>query len=167
VPNVIRVCSAGVFLVLLACARQAPDSAPIPDPRSTLAAPISVGIAGAYRLTGRLQGTLVSATMRVDSSGRVSYLGGAPVEFQPCEPTEGTDRLIVRCGRVDVRLTVESGRLSPVARIAFDMPKAPREEYNPFTCTPILSDQSCALLQTRTPRVRHVSGKVSVERVSE
>ena len=93
----------------------------------------------------------------------------SPVGRQRCDPPpEGTDRLIVRCGTVDIRLAVDSGRLSPVARIAFDMPKAPRVEYNPFTCTPISPDQTCAVLQqTRTPLLRHVSGRVSVQRVSE
>ncbi|MBK7904932.1 MAG: hypothetical protein IPJ78_00040 [Gemmatimonadetes bacterium] len=170
VRTVIRIRSAWVFLILLACTRQSRDLAPTPESGYALGSPASAGIAGDYRLTGRLQGTRVSARIRVDSSGRVSYLGGSPVgRPHVCDtPSEGTDRLIVRCGTVDLRLAVANGRLSPVARIAFDLPKAPRVEYNPFTCTPIPPDQACALLQqTRTPQVRHVSGGVSVERVSE
>lgn len=167
--NAIRVRSAGAVLLLSACAPQSRDVAPTPEPRSTFGSSASAAIAGDYLLSGRLQGTRVSATIRVDSIGRVSHVSGSPVRHHLCDPPlEGTDRLIVRCGTVDILLAVNGGRLSPVARIAFDMPKASREEYNPFTCTPTPPDQECVVLhQLRTPQVRRVSGKVSVERVSE
>ena len=168
-PTLVRLRSLSIALLLSACARQSPNLAVTPEPRSMLGSPGSVGMAGDYRLTGRLQVTRISATIRVDSSGRVSYFRGSPAGALLCDAaSRDSGRLLVRCGTVDISLALDGDRLAPVARIAFDTPKPSRTEYNPFTCTSTPPDQACALLpQTRTPQVRRVMGNVSVERVSE
>lgn len=168
-PSVIRLHSICVSVLLLACARPSRDLAVTPGTSSSARTSATSGMAGDYRLTGLLQGTRVSATMRVDSSGRVSYVGGSPVGAHLCEPpTQDTGRLLIRCGTVQIRLAVSDDRFAPTARIAFDMPKPARVEYNPFTCTPIPPDQACALLrQMRTVQVRRVAGQVTLERISD
>jgi hypothetical protein len=125
-------------------------------------------LAGSYKLTGLIDGTRVSATLRVDDSSRVSTITTSPNGTHACEASEiRSDQLVARCGPVEVQLTVADNRIAPVGRLSFQAARRRKEGGDLFQCNYSPPDQLCQLppQYPATPLPR-AYGRVKVARAS-
>ena len=136
-----------------------------------VAAAPAESLAGDYQLIGRVAGRRLAGAIRFDSTGRAFLLAGsAPAGAFACERLPGVnDRdLQLRCGSVQVQLTVDHDTIATHGTISFDVPTTARREFDPFTCRGALSEDACGPLgqETRSVGTKRSTGKVAVQRIA-
>jgi hypothetical protein len=156
---VMRAFTVGLLLSLGGCA-----TANQP-PRADLS---PAALAGSYRLTGRIDGTRISSTVRVDERGRVTLLATSPNGTHRCEASAlRVERLVAQCGPVELQLSVDDRGIARTGRLAFDKTRrTARREADPFPCI-AASDQICQMQpQAAPPLLQRAYGRVNVARIA-